>query len=489
MLEFPRLQRLSSFYRVPKRGKFSSMKSFLNNTSDTIVALSTPRGFSGIGVIRMSGPASEKILMRIFEPMGRRNHFPDRVAVYGRVVDPAGHNALDDGIAVLMKGPRSYTGDDMAELSLHGSPTVLDMVMSAIISQGVRPAGRGEFSLRAFLSGRIDLVQAEAVIDLIEAPSPVAVAEARSRLDRIPSKEIGAISDTLKDLLAELEAHIDFDEDDEHPPPDTLPGLRKVLRRVEELIRIGQYGRLRREGIRVVIAGKPNVGKSTLFNRLLRTDRAIVTPYPGTTRDTLEDRILLGGVAFGLYDTAGLRDNPDPVEKEGIRRAEQKIAEADFVIAVLDGSGPLDRNDARVLEACREKEALLVLNKADLGVALDANAPELGPKGRLRTAISAKTGQGLEGLERLIAAKGEEIAGASNISERGSLSERGLLLMEAVHIRTRNLIDNFDQGLAMGPEITSLEVSGILELLKEITGERVEEGILERIFERFCVGK
>ncbi len=465
------------------------MKSVLNNTEDTIVALSTPRGYSGIGVIRMSGPASETILRKIFKTASTRPDFPDRTAVYGRVTDPENGNALDDGIAVLMKAPRSYTGEDMAELSLHGSPTILDTVLSAIVSQGARPAGRGEFSLRAFLSGRIDLVQAEAVIDLIEATSPVAAMEARSRLDGVLSKKIREISDAVKDLLAELEAHIDFDEDDEQPAPDPEAGMRAILGSVEDLVKRSRQGRLRREGIRIVIAGKPNVGKSTLFNRLLRTDRAIVTPYPGTTRDTLDDRINLDGIGFIVHDTAGIRGNPDPIEEEGIRRSEQRIDEADLVLAVVDGSVPIDENDLAVLGWCRSKNALVVLNKMDLGLALSETAIELGPRSQPRAIISAKTGQGMDALESIIGDIGKKMTVASTLNDNGILSQRSLLVMEAVQIHAAGLIESFDQGLEMRPEIASLELRKILDLLKEITGERADDEILERIFERFCVGK
>ena len=460
-----------------------------HDTSDTIVALSTPVGHSGIGVIRLSGPESASIMKRIFRPASNESDFPDRKAVYGRVADPETKVVLDDGLALLMRGPRSYTGEDMVELSLHGSPAVLDMTLKVIVLLGARPANRGEFTLRAFLSGRMDLVQVEAVIDLIEAPGPAAVEEARARLDGALSRKIREIANAVKDLVAELEAHIDFDEDDDELPPDPVPELRRITAMMEELIKTADSGRLRREGIKTVIIGKPNVGKSTLFNRLLRAERAIVTPYPGTTRDTLEDRILLGGASFILYDTAGIRTDPEPVEQEGIRRSYEKIDQADLVIAVLDGSSPTDRLDMQTLEACSGKEAIKVLNKKDLGLFMQSGEVEIASPDRMRIAVSAKTGEGLDQFESLLAEAGKAIARKQNLSNQASLNSRCLLLMQTARLVMANLMQDLDRTMRPAPEIMSLELRRVLALMEEMTGERVEEGILDRIFERFCVGK
>ncbi len=490
----------TSFQKTPRRcnpSKTSSFRKLLleidtdtNKAADTIVALSTPRGYSGVGMIRLSGPDSASILRNVFKPAGNQSSFPDRRAVYGRVVDPETGAILDDGIAVFMRAPRSYTGEDMVELSLHGSPVVLDMVLKLVASQGARPANRGEFSLRAFLSGRMDLVQVEAVIDLIEAPGPIAAKEARSRLDGALSEEIHRISDAIKDIVAELEAHIDFDEDDEGPAPDPGPAVRQVLADMEELIRRSNRGRIRREGIKAVIIGKPNVGKSTLFNRLLGDDRAIVTPYPGTTRDTLEDSILLAGIAFHLHDTAGIRKDPEPIEKEGIRRSHEKIEQADLVIAVLDGSSPLSPYDSEVLKACNDKAGLLVINKKDLGLKIGMEeARELARGDRQCIALSAKTGEGVDELEELLSDMGKEMGDALLSSNVAGLNSRCTLLMEAALLPLRNLVEDLSRDVRLRPEIVSLELKRALAPMEEITGERVSEGILDRIFERFCVGK
>jgi tRNA modification GTPase len=465
-----------------------SMESTPADAADTIVALSTPPGYSGVGLIRMSGPAAVPILTRVFRTAITGAGFPDRAAVYGRVVDPRTENPIDDGLALVMRGPRSYTGEDTVELSLHGSPVALDLVLRVLLSEGARVASRGEFTRRAFLAGRVDLIQAEAVIDLIEASSPQAVEDARDRLEKGLSIKVRSVSDGLKDLLAALEAHIDFDEDEEEPPPDPVSGLDEVLRAMDALIVSGKEGRVWREGIRCVIAGKPNVGKSTLFNALLGSERAIVTPYPGTTRDCLEDRIMVDGLPIVLWDTAGVRDVPEPVETEGIRRTLLRIGEADVVLLVVDGSQAPDAEDAGLLSACDGKRTVLLLNKADLGLAVSASDPRLGgaPESQ-RLAVSAKTGQGLEDLRAILADFGKGLMGTA--AHRGNLTSRGLIFMEAARVPARELLDRLSSGEPVSAEILSLEIRRSLRLLEEITGERVDEGVLDRIFERFCVGK
>jgi tRNA modification GTPase len=465
------------------------MENSAHNLNDTIVALSTPRGYSGIGVIRLSGPDAVPILRRIFRCTATHADFPDRTAVYGQIVHPLSDKVLDDGIAVVMRGPSSYTGEDVAELSLHGNPVILDTAVRMIVELGARLATRGEFTRRAFLSGRMDLVQAEAVIDLIESRSAVAVAQARSRLDRTLSNEVREISGALKDLLAELEAHIDFDDDDLEPAPEVEEPLREVFRKMERLRHNSEKGRIGRDGINTVISGKPNVGKSTLFNALMRNDRMIVTPHPGTTRDPVDDYLLLDGAAFRLWDTAGIREDAEPVEEEGIRRTRARLDGADLVLAVLDGTAAPDDEDAAVLAAGQGKEMIVVLNKADLGLAIDSENQSLGLERVPHVALSAKTGQGLDSLERLLVAVGGKLTGSDDGESRPSLNARCLMLMEEAEIPLKNLLDALEQRERTEPEIVSMELRRALRSLEEITGERVDEGILDRIFERFCVGK
>jgi tRNA modification GTPase len=460
------------------------MSAFIHE-SDTIVAVSTPRGYSGIGVIRISGPESLHILRRIFRASGPACQFPDRHAVRGKVLDPDTEKVHDDGLAIFMKGPNSYTGEDVVELCLHGNPLILDTAVRWAIRFGARLAGRGEFTRRAFLAGKLDLIQAEAVIDVIESKNLSAAEEARARLDGSSSAEICEISDGLKDVLAELEAHMDFDEDDEDPPPDPHTRLARTITRIQALKRMIESGRMRREGIRVVISGKPNVGKSTLFNALVRSDRVIVTPYPGTTRDAVDDYLVLDDIAFLLCDTAGIRDNPDPVEEEGIKRTRERIRGADVVVVVLDGSALPNDEDRNVLTACRGKRTLLVLNKMDLGLVVAPQDQTLC-LGCATVPLSAKTGKGIGSLESRLTEIGLELL-ESDV--HGGLSPRCLQPLESAEAHVGKALAAFPNGESMVPEIVSLELRSALSHLEEITGEKVDEGILDRIFERFCVGK
>jgi tRNA modification GTPase len=311
------------------------------------------------------------------------------------------------------------------------------------------------------------------------------VEEARARLDGASSVEIHAISNGLKDVLAELEAHMDFDEDDEEPAPDPGASLERIGAKIQALKRTVESGRMRREGIRVVISGKPNVGKSTLFNSLVRSDRVIVTPYPGTTRDAVDDYLVLNDIPFLLCDTAGIRDNPDPVEEEGIKRTQDRIRTADVVIVVLDGSALPDDEDRNVLAACRGKRTLVALNKMDLGLVVDPQDQTVR-LGSATVPLSAKTGEGIGSLESRLTEIGLELLESGM---HGGLSSRCLQPLESAETHIVNAITAFLTGESMVPEIVSLELRAALSHLEEITGEKVDDGILDRIFERFCVGK
>jgi len=375
------------------------------------------------------------------------------------------------------------------ELSLHGSPVVLEAALRLLIRLGARLAARGEFTRRAFLSGKLDLVQAEAVVDLIEARSLAAAQDARRNLDDPISREILNISESLKDILATLEAHIDFDEEEEEPFPDFRLPLQQVLGRVQSLILKGEASRVRREGINAVIAGKPNVGKSTLFNALMKSDRVIVTPYPGTTRDLVDDYLRLGDFCFLLCDTAGIRENPDRIEEEGIIRTRSRVETADLVLAVVDASSPLSAEDIAVLDVCQGRPTIVILNKADLGLVVDPTAESLGPASRPRVPMSAKTGENLDILEACMASAAQSFLSSASAELRGSVSARGTLLLESSAGVLRNLVHSLDEDHSPNPEIVALEIRRTLAPLEEITGQGVDEGILDRIFERFCVGK
>ncbi len=471
---------------LPENFLSFSMKNLSIESSDTIVALSTPMGHSGVGVIRISGPESITILKRIFSPLSGLDYFPDRQAVYGKFLHSDGKTILDDGLAVVMRGPNSYTGEDTVEISLHGSPVVLDLAVRTIIGVGARLARRGEFTRRAFLSGRLDLIQAESIVDLIEAGSPAAAMEARAGIEKGLSNEVMMLSDAMKDLLSTLEAHIDFDEDDLEPEPAIADPLNRIRLSVEELLKRSAISRVRRHGIKTVIAGKPNVGKSTLFNALLRSDRMIVTPFPGTTRDPVEETLLIEDICFLVTDTAGIRDGSDPVEAEGIRRTRDRLEGADLVIAVIDGSSPLTNDDMEVLAACSHQRPVIVVNKTDLPQ--NAETYEGIRLGGAESTIplSAKAGVGIDELEECLLRTGRILMGQG---DKAGVNQRCLLLLEAVAQTLENLGEYIESGAPSCMEVAAMELRGALGRLEEMTGERVDAGILERIFERFCVGK
>ncbi len=439
-------------------------------------------------MIRASGPMARNALEAVFRPAGRDYPLPPRTAIYGAFIDPHSGRHLDDGLALFMPGPATYTGEDVVEISLHGSPTVLDAAMAILVSQGLRPASRGEFTRRAFLSGKLDLLQAEAVVDLIEAASPAAAEEAMARLSKGLSSEIGTLSSALKDVLAELEAYIDFEDDDEIPQPAIAPRIRGVLEEMEALGMREEKARLRRDGLHAAIVGKPNVGKSSLFNALVEFDRAIVTPHPGTTRDTIDARITLEDVALILSDTAGMREKPDPIEEQGIQRSFTVLDEADLAVLVLDASRPPDRHDELILDACGSKDTILVLNKIDLGQSEQlvrfAEAHREAPS----VQVSATTGRFLDELKQLMARMVSEKTSAVEFSGPAGLGKRAVLLLQAASRHLQSVCP-VHEPFAPGPEIMALEIRAALDCLGEITGEQLDDGVLDRVFERFCIGK
>ncbi|MDO8944397.1 MAG: tRNA uridine-5-carboxymethylaminomethyl(34) synthesis GTPase MnmE [Desulfobacterales bacterium] len=465
--------------------------------SSTIAAIATPAGSGGISIIRVSGPNAVSIAAALFQPCagGPENRpagpsFESHRLYYGHIVDPASGRTLDEVLLSVMKAPRSYTREDVVEINAHGGPVAVRSTLEAVLRQGARLAEPGEFTRRAFLNGRIDLTQAEAVADLINARSERSLSSAAAQLEGGLRQEVQTIRTFCLDLLVRLEAGIDFPEDmgELIDARETFAGLQEqVITPLKQLIRNHVQGRVIHEGLKVAIVGRPNVGKSSLMNRLLARERAIVTPYPGTTRDVIEDTLIVQGVPVMLRDTAGLHVSRDPVETLGMTKTLDTSGSADLVLFVLEAHRPLSEEDWRVYEWIRSKPMLIVLNKIDLlnGSAAKAEVPDDWPRERC-VRISAFSGQGMEELqERIIqAATGEsglEVAGTviPNLRQK-ELLERSLASAAAA-------ANDLENGTA--PEFVSINLTRAADGLGEILGTTVKVDILDAIFSRFCIGK
>ena len=450
----------------------------LHSSDDTIVALSTPHGRSGIGVIRLSGPDAQALVDRFFrsgEP------FEDRRARYGTFHTEA-DDALDRVVVTFFKAPHSYTGEDVAEISAHGNPLILNMITAALVSGGARRAGPGEFTLRALANGKMDLAQAEAIRDFIEAQTQTQARVAMLQIDGALSKRMSPEKEALVGVIAELEAGIDFAEDEieASEPQRGAERIGAIGRNLEKLADTFQYGRLLSDGLCLAIAGKPNVGKSSLFNRLVSNDRAIVTDLPGTTRDVLTETVAIGGVPVRFADTAGVRDVLDAVEALGVARTLETVAEADLTLVVLDSSRELDDDDRAVLARVEDRPHLVVINKQDLPAQWEES------NGWNAVRVSALAGTGLDDLEREITAYIYE--GRPTDSETFVITNERQ--QEALKLAVGKL-DSAATALAenVPHEMVLLDLYAALSAIGELTGEVASDDILDRIFSTFCIGK
>ena len=451
---------------------------------DTIAAPATPTGPGGIGIIRLSGPRAEAVLQGLFRPTRPHQRLRSHQLYHGRIVDNCGV-VIDEVLAVVMRAPHSYTREDVAEIHCHGGNVILRRILDQLLETGVRLANPGEFTQRAFLNGRLDLSEAEAVIDLIQSRSEGSRRVALEQLQGRLSRAIHGFQDQVADLLALVETYVDFPEEDIPLPQIESLGAQstEVRQQIGLLLQDFENGRILREGLSVLILGCPNVGKSSLLNALLGEARAIVTPLPGTTRDIIEEQLCLGGVPLRLVDTAGVRETSDLVEAEGVRRAREKIAGADLILFVIDGSRGLTPDDRFALELCAGQRLLLTVNKCDLGIhPLD---PSLSAWPRVD--ISAHTGQGLETLRQAIigffrAEDGREGADTPLLSDH---RHREALVF------ARQALERFESGVNQeySVEFLAVELREALQALGQITGETTPDDILERIFSRFCIGK
>lgn len=459
---------------------------------DTIAALATPDGSGGIAVIRISGPLSFEIVDRVFkgsETGLNSGQMHSHRLYHGHVHDFETGELLDEVMCVLMKSPHSYTGEDVAEIHSHGGYVVPKRILDLLYSADARPAEPGEFSLRAFLNGKMDLTQAEAVVDIVNAETEEGLKQAELQLEGILSARISDFKDTVLDILAEVEAQVDFPEEEIDPiVKETLISRSKgIISDIEALLDTFEEGRIIKYGVKTAILGKPNVGKSSLLNRLLMKDRAIVSPLPGTTRDFIEEGIDVRGIPLRLVDTAGIRITSDEIEKTGVNLAKKIAEEAEMLILVIDGSQELDGDDMEVLKLAEGKKSLLAINKSDIETRIQENKiTALFPKGRI-VYTSAKLGHGIEGLKDKTR---EIIIGSSRRTEASELvltQSRHKYTLEKAEKSIQSFLELLDGNES--PEFLALELRVALDSLGELTGEVTTEDVLGRIFSKFCVGK
>lgn len=456
---------------------------------DTIAATATPAGLGGIGIVRISGPQANDIAARLFRPAAPGldpARLPERRMLLGRALDPHSGEALDEVLCVRFVAPRSYTTEEVIEIQCHAGPAVVQRILAAALALGCRLARPGEFTLRAFLGGRLDLTQAEAVGQLISAQSAVEARLALAGLAGGLGAELARIRAALTRAAAAVEAAIDFPEDlEELAGPELAARLeREALAPLEGLLDMRRRRRVWREGALVVICGRPNVGKSSLFNALLGQRRAIVTAQAGTTRDSIEEAAVLGGVVCRLIDTAGLGVGRDDLERLGMAAARERLAVADLALVVLDGAEGLNKEDQGVLEMTREMRRVLVVNKADLKPAWRLDL--LGAKGSALR-VSAKYGQGLDGLAGLVGGaltggEPEPGPGEAVASARQAQALAGVL--EAARTAAAGL-----KQAEVQPELVSVDLGLALARLGEVDGQGAPEEVIEAVFSQFCVGK
>lgn len=456
---------------------------------DTIVAPATPPGAGAVAIIRLSGPQAIEILRAIWHPIRRPRNLRPRTLHLGEIHDPATGAAIDRALGVIMPGPRSLTGEDVAELHCHGGAYLVRRVVALAIAHGARMAEPGEFSRRAFLNGRMDLTEAEAVADLIAARSESALGQAIAQLAGALAERVGRLRAGVIGIRASLEAEIDFSDEDLK-----LPSREQIAASIAELADdVGLLhdsfarGRLMREGARAAIIGKPNVGKSSILNLLLGAERAIVTPIPGTTRDVIEDSIDLGPYPLVLQDTAGVREGAEEVERIGVERAVKHAAEAELLLAVFESSKPLEAEDLRVIELCRGRPGVAVLNKRDLPAVISLQSVrELGldmpilPFSALR---ADGVGALRDELVRVIEALAPESAAQGIAISRERHRQALAAALEALEAARGGALSG------MPPEMVAVDVGIAAEALGAITGAVGAEEVLDKIFREFCIGK
>lgn len=454
----------------------------------TIAAIATAPGEGGIGIVRISGSQAADVADALFHTKKIKSfHEAEPYRLYfGHVVRK--DQRVDEGLAVYMKAPHSYTGEDVVEIQIHGSTEALRETLELALENGALPASRGEFTKRAFLNGRLDLTQAEAVMDIIEARGSAALSQAESHLSGALSRFVKMSRDELTDLITKLEVTIDYPEEDledltNEQIGEGLDGIEKSL---SSLLKRSEEGRIIKDGLRTAIVGRPNAGKSSLLNALLQEDRAIVTDIPGTTRDTIEESIKIGGVPLVLMDTAGLRETDNKVEKIGIERAKKSMEQADLVLAVIDGSHPLEKEDKELLSSLKGRKSMVILNKYDLPQEVDEEEIKALAGDAPVVSLSARYGSGMEELE-------EALRRLTETQDRDA--GRRLFLTNLRHVdlvkKALEAVRRAQQSLqdGMPADCITVDLVEAWNRMGEITGETVDNELINKIFERFCVGK
>jgi len=461
------------------------------NFEDTIAAISTPIGEGGIGIVRLSGPKAIEFVDQIFRSKSGQkliNTKPLRV-IYGHIIDEKG-NRIDEALVTLFKSPKSYTCEDLVEISSHGGIRVTRKILDLILKQGVRSAEPGEFTKRAFLNGRLDLAQAEAVLDVIRAKTDASLVIAQDQLQGHFSREIRKLRDDLMKVYAHIEAFVDFPEEDIEvfSHDEVLKRLEEIIKHVRNLILTYQKGEVMREGILTVIVGRPNVGKSSLLNALLVRDRAIVSEFPGTTRDALEEMIELDGILFRIVDTAGLGPHKDHLDQLSMERTKKYLEQGQIFLHVLDGSSPMTEEDRNIADLVAGKKVITVINKVDLLPTLTPTPLPFKGRGKGEgciVRISAKTRSGLSDLERSLA----------GIVWNGSVHVDGVTVTRLRHkVALERALESLESAKKVflnkeSLEFLSFDIKTALDALAELIGEVYSEDLLDVIFSEFCIGK
>lgn len=456
--------------------------------TDTIAAIATPGGEGGIAVIRVSGPDSVKLSDRIFSFKGTLQDVPTHTVHYGHIVQPSTGERIEEVLVTVMRGPRSFTMEDVVEISCHGGIISVKKVLDLVLEQGVRLAEPGEFTKRAYLNGRIDLTQAEAVIDLIRAKSDRAFKIALKQVEGTLSKQVKELRHRLVELMAHIEVNIDYPEHDVEELTNNYikDKCDEAIGDLERLLRTAEQGKILREGIVTAIVGRPNVGKSSLLNALAQENKAIVTDIPGTTRDVIEEYVNLNGIPLKLLDTAGLRETEDVVERIGVERSRSALTDADLILLVLNQSEPIHEEEYRLIEEVRDKQSIVVLNKTDLPAEADLSyIKERFPDDRI-VMMSVKEN---EGLDRLGKAIGELFFG-------GQLESNDITYVSNVrHIHLlKQALRSLEEGRSAAEQwipidMIQIDIRSAWESLGELVGDSVGESLIDQIFSQFCLGK